>query len=105
MDLSGSPPLGLAHFTAIAVPPLKLVSLAARTGYAAVGLRLYPAFPGAPFSEIPAGSAASHEMQERLRAQGHPGLRYRVRLALAGVRPGIPGSLCWRQRVRLERGA
>jgi xylose isomerase-like TIM barrel protein len=70
VDLSGSPPLGLAHFTAIAVPPLELVSLAARTGYAAVGLRLYPAFPGAPFSEIPAGSAASHEMQERLRGKG-----------------------------------
>ena len=70
MDLSGSPPLGLAHFTAIAVPPLELVSLAARTGYAAVGLRLYPAFPGAPFYEIPAGSAASHEMQERLRGKG-----------------------------------
>ena len=70
MDLSGSPPLGLAHFTAIAVPPLELVSLAARTRYAAVGLRLYPAFPGAPFYEIPASSAASHEMQERLRGKG-----------------------------------
>lgn len=70
MDLSGPPPLGLAHFTAIGVPPLELVSLAARTGYAAVGLRLYPAFPGAPFYEIPASSAASHEMQERLRGEG-----------------------------------
>jgi len=70
VDLANTPPLGLAHFTAIDVPPLGLVSLAARTGYAGVGLRLYPAFPGAPFYEIPPGSAASREMQERLRGEG-----------------------------------
>ena len=70
MNLTKTPPLGLAHFTAIDVPPLELVSLAARTGYSAIGLRLYPAFPGAPFYEIPAGSAASRAMQERLRGEG-----------------------------------
>src|SRR5918912_1211545 len=70
VDLANPPPLGLAHFTAIDVPPLELVSLAARAGYAAIGLRLYPAFPGAPFYEIPAGSAASREMRERLRGEG-----------------------------------
>ena len=70
MNLTKTPPLGLAHFTAIHVPPLELVSLAARAGYAAIGLRLYPAFPGAPFYEIRAGSAASREMQQRLRGEG-----------------------------------
>jgi len=70
VNLTKTPPLGLAHFTAIDVPPLELVSLAARAGYAAIGLRLYPAFPGAPFYEIRAGSAASREMQQRLRGEG-----------------------------------
>ena len=49
------PPLGLAHFTVLEVPPLDLVSLAARIGYASVGLRLHPAFPGAPYYTIPIG--------------------------------------------------
>ena len=51
------PPLGIAHFTTIDVEPLAFVGLAARIGYATVGLRLYPAFPGAPFYQIPVGSA------------------------------------------------
>src|SRR5690349_23610870 len=70
VDLTKTPPLGLAHFTAIDVPPLELVSLAARAGYASIGLRLYPAFPGAPFYEIPVGSAGSREMRSRLSGEG-----------------------------------
>jgi sugar phosphate isomerase/epimerase len=64
------PPLGLAHFTVLEVPPLELVSLAAGIGYASIGLRLYPAFPGAPFYELPAGTARSQQMRSRLRDEG-----------------------------------
>lgn len=70
MDLSKRPSLGLAHFSAIEVPPLDFVTLAAKSGFASIGLRLYPAFPGAPFYELPAGSAASREMQQRLKGEG-----------------------------------
>jgi sugar phosphate isomerase/epimerase len=70
LDLSTTPPLGLAHFTVLEVPPLELVSLAAKIGYAAVGLRLHPAFPGAPFYEVPGGSAASRELRRRLDDEG-----------------------------------
>jgi sugar phosphate isomerase/epimerase len=64
------PPLGLAHFTVLEVPPLELVTLAARIGYASVGLRLHPAFPGAPYYTIPAGSSAMRDMKERIRGEG-----------------------------------
>ncbi|AZN96109.1 sugar phosphate isomerase/epimerase [Mesorhizobium sp. M9A.F.Ca.ET.002.03.1.2] len=60
------PHLGLAHFSAIGVPPVELVGLAAGAGFSAVGLRLYPAFPGAPFYELPAGSAASRDLRNQL---------------------------------------
>lgn len=70
MYLVENPPLGLAHFSVIGVPPLELVALAAKTGYAAIGLRLHPAFPGAPTYEVPAGSALSREMQRRLDGEG-----------------------------------
>lgn len=62
--------LGLAHFTVLEVPPLELVSLAAGIGYASIGLRLHPAFPGSPFYELPAGTAASRQMRQRLRNEG-----------------------------------
>ena len=102
MNLTKTPPLGLAHFTAIDVPPLELVSLAARTGYSAIGLRLYPAFPGAPFYEIPAGSAASRAMQERLRGEG---IRvYDIEfVTLSGTSSLPPSRLSWRQPARSGR--
>jgi hypothetical protein len=63
MRAVGNPSLGIAHFTVGEAPP---VGLAARTGYACSGLRLHPAFPGAPCYEIPTGSAAMREMRRRL---------------------------------------
>lgn len=70
MHASPDWPLGLAHFTCIGVPPVDLVRLASRTGCAAVGLRLYPAFPGAPFYALPPGSGAFREMRRALADEG-----------------------------------
>jgi len=64
------PPLGLAHFTVLEVPPLELVGLAARTGYASIGLRLVPAAPGTPYYTIPTGRAQMAEMRHRLHDHG-----------------------------------
>jgi len=63
-------PLGLAHFTALEVPPIRLVHLAADAGFAAVGLRLFPAFPGAVFYELPDGSEASRAMRAAMSDTG-----------------------------------
>ncbi|WNJ90483.1 sugar phosphate isomerase/epimerase [Bosea sp. 685] len=64
------PPLGIAHFTTIDVAPLDFVALAAKIGYATVGLRLHPAFPGAPFYEIRPGSALMASMRALLANTG-----------------------------------
>lgn len=62
------PPLGIAHFSCIDVPPVELVHLAAEVGYAAVGLRLHPAFRGAPFYTVPAGSSEMRAVKAALQA-------------------------------------
>lgn len=64
------PPLGIAHFTTISVEPLDYAAMAARIGYAKVGLRLYPAFPGAPYYEIPVGSGLMKSMRTLLADTG-----------------------------------
>ncbi len=95
MDLSPTPSLGLAHFTVLEVPPLELASLAARIGYTAIGLRLHPAFPGSPFYELPAGTAAS-----RHRVLHHRGGLLRPRAywsARRGKRTGRPTLECLRR--------
>ena len=59
-------PLGIAHFSCIDVPPLEFVRLAGEIGYAAVGLRLHPAFQGAPFYTLRPGSAEMRSVKVAL---------------------------------------
>ncbi|MBW9064589.1 sugar phosphate isomerase/epimerase [Rhizobium herbae] len=63
-------PLGVAHFSAIDVEPAKFVSLAAAAGFSSVGLRLHPAFPGAPYYELPAGSDVARDVKALLDGEG-----------------------------------
>jgi len=63
-------PLGIAHFTTIKVPPTDFARMAARIGYSAIGLRLNPAFPGAPTYEIGVGTAAMRDMKSILKTEG-----------------------------------
>ena len=60
------PSLGIAHFTTIDVAPLAYIAMAARIGYARVGLRLHPAFPGAPYYEIAPGSTLMKAVRSQL---------------------------------------
>lgn len=64
------PTLGIAHFTCINLPPVELARLAGRTGFARVGLRLHPAFPGAPTYSVPAGSQEARELAAVLDGEG-----------------------------------
>lgn len=70
MRIPADQALGLAHFTVLEVPPLELLRLAKTVGYASVGLRLHPAFPGAPCYEIPPGSDRMREMRRRIEGDG-----------------------------------
>lgn len=70
MRISADQALGLAHFTVLELPPLDLLKLAAGMGYASVGLRLHPAFPGAPYYEIAPGSEQMREMRRRIEGDG-----------------------------------
>lgn len=62
--------IGLAHFSAIGLAPDALVAAASDAGFDAVGLRLFPAFPGAPCYSVPQGSAAARDLHARLDATG-----------------------------------
>jgi sugar phosphate isomerase/epimerase len=70
MHATDRTPIGIAHLTALDVPPAELVGMAARTGYASVGLRLFAAYPGAPVYSLPPGSAALRDLLDRLDATG-----------------------------------
>lgn len=66
MTLRDREPIGVAHFSAIETAPAKFVRLAAAAGFSRVGFRLFPAFPGAPFHSLPAGSPSAREVAARL---------------------------------------
>ena len=63
-------PLGLGHFTFLDLSPDALIRLAARTGFAFVGLRLHPVVPGGLAYEIPAGSDAMRKTCALMRGEG-----------------------------------
>ncbi len=63
-------PVGVAHFSAIQLPPVQFVRQAAAAGFNAVGLRLHPAFPGALFYALPQGSKAVSEFRTVLDGEG-----------------------------------
>lgn len=65
-----SPPLGIAHFSCIEMRPADFVDLAGQVGYASVGLRLHPAFPGAPFYRLAPRSAEMRQTKTALRQAG-----------------------------------
>lgn len=66
----GVGPLGVAHFSAIMLQPADFARAAAKAGFDAIGLRLNPAFQGAPYYELPLGSRAAREFKSVLDAEG-----------------------------------
>lgn len=62
--------LGVAHFSSISLPPKEFAVVAARAGFASIGLRLHPAFPGAPFYELPVGSQSAQEFKTIADSEG-----------------------------------
>jgi sugar phosphate isomerase/epimerase len=66
----GVDPLGVAHFSAIMLLPGDFARAAARAGFGSIGLRLHPAFQGAPYYELPLGSQAAREFKSVLGAEG-----------------------------------
>jgi len=63
-------PVGIAHFSAIQLTPQQFVRHAAVAGFNSVGLRLHPAFPGAPYYELPQGSRDAMEFRTLLDSEG-----------------------------------
>lgn len=62
--------LSLSHLSALETPPHELVTLAAKAGYWAVGLRLNPAAPGAIHYPLRRGEATLAETRRRMQDTG-----------------------------------
>ncbi|WP_337269964.1 sugar phosphate isomerase/epimerase family protein [Oryzifoliimicrobium ureilyticus] len=62
-------PIGVAHFSAISLPPSDFARAAAAAGFSRIGLRLHPAFPGAPYYALPVGSSAAKELKALLNGE------------------------------------
>ena len=62
--------LGLAHLTALDLPPSDLIQEAARAGFASVGLRVHPATAGGPAYPTRVGTEAHRTLKQILAAEG-----------------------------------
>ncbi|WP_336811190.1 sugar phosphate isomerase/epimerase family protein [Bosea sp. MMO-172] len=62
--------LGLAHLTALELPPLDLAREAARAGFRSIGLRVHPALTGGIAYPLKAGTQAQRELAALLRSEG-----------------------------------
>lgn len=62
--------LGLAHLTALDLPPTELVKEAGRAGFRSVGLRLHPAMAGGAAYPARIGSCAYRELHAVLAGEG-----------------------------------
>lgn len=62
--------LGLAHLTALELPPPGLAREAARAGFASIGLRVHPAMAGGVAYPIRTGSGEQRELRAILASEG-----------------------------------
>ena len=62
--------IGLAHLSALHLPPVEFIRAARVAGYASVGLRVSSAAPGTLVYPLPAGSDALLEVRTVLREEG-----------------------------------
>lgn len=62
--------LGLAHLTALELPPPELVTVAARVGFQSIGLRVHPALAGGVAYPLTAGTAAQRDLAALLKSEG-----------------------------------
>jgi sugar phosphate isomerase/epimerase len=63
-------PLGVAHLTALELPPPVFVREAAKAGFASVGFRIAPAAPGAIEYPLKKGTRAQQELRGILQGEG-----------------------------------
>lgn len=63
-------PLGLAHLTALELPPPELARQAAKAGFQSIGLRVHPALAGGAAYPLAAGTDALRELVALLKGEG-----------------------------------
>jgi sugar phosphate isomerase/epimerase len=62
--------LGIAHLTALELPPADLVRLSAKAGFGSVGLRVVPVAPGAPAYPTSVGTREHRALRDLLEGEG-----------------------------------
>ena len=63
-------PFGVAHLTALELPPADLVRLSAAAGFGSVGLRVVPVAPGAPAYPTRIGTREHRALRDLLHGEG-----------------------------------